>query len=159
MTRTLKDAGREKTADRLLKSAAGKFYDPDVDIDWDAPLVEGKRYILEERSSLYGTELWDKLTPEQRIELGKHEVASVATTGLWFEILLMQMLLKEIYEQDPTTKHAQFALTEIADECPLIIGQIPLEILDFVVDMSGRRLIGNPEHGGEQMIELYTILP
>lgn len=117
MTRTLKDTGREKTADRLLKSSANKFYDPDVDIDWEAPLVEGKRFILEERSSLYGTELWDGLSPEQRIELGKHEVASVATTGLWFEILLMQMLLKEVYDEDPTSAHAQFALTEIADEC------------------------------------------
>ncbi|EOD65981.1 AurF N-oxygenase family protein [Amycolatopsis vancoresmycina] len=117
MTRTLKEPDREKTADRLLKSSANKFYDPDVDIDWTAPLVEGKRFILEERSSLYGTDLWDKLTPDQRIELGKHEVASVATTGLWFEILLMQMLLKEVYEQDPTSAHAQFALTEIADEC------------------------------------------
>ncbi len=117
MTRTLKVTDREATAQRLLKSAANKFYDPDVDIDWDAPLVEGKRYILPERSSLYGTPLWDRLSPEQRIELGKHEMASIATTGLWFEILLMQMLLKEVYEQDPTTAHAQFALTEIADEC------------------------------------------
>ncbi|QFU93579.1 diiron oxygenase [Amycolatopsis sp. YIM 10] len=117
MTRTLKDAGREKTAERLLKSSANKFYDPDVDIDWDAPLVPGKHYIPEHRSSLYGTDLWRKLTPEQRIELGKHEIASVATTGLWFEILLMQMLLKEVYETDPTTSHAQYALTEVADEC------------------------------------------
>ena len=117
MTRTLKDPTREKTADRLLKSSANKFYDPDVDIDWDAPLVEGKRYIPEYRSSLYGTDLWDRLSDEQRIELGKHELASIATTGLWFEILLMQMLLKEVYEQDPTSSHAQYALTEIADEC------------------------------------------
>ncbi|MBB4686049.1 AurF N-oxygenase family protein [Amycolatopsis jiangsuensis] len=117
MTRALDGTDRERTAQRLLKSAAGKFYDPDVDIDWDAPLVEGKHYILPERSSLYGTPLWDRLSPEQRIELGKHEVASVATTGLWFEILLMQMLLKEVYDEDPTSAHAQFALTEIADEC------------------------------------------
>ncbi|GAB2753664.1 AurF N-oxygenase family protein [Amycolatopsis magusensis] len=117
MTRTLKDAGREKTAERLLKSSANKFYDPDVDIDWDAPLVPGKHYIPENRSSLYGTELWEKLSPEQRIELGKHEIASVATTGLWFEILLMQMLLKEVYDTDPTSSHAQYALTEVADEC------------------------------------------
>ncbi|MFF5990182.1 AurF N-oxygenase family protein [Prauserella flavalba] len=117
MTRTLGDAGREKTAERLLKSSANKFYDPEVDIDWDAPLVEGKRYIPEHRSTLYGTELWEQLTPEQRIELGKHEIASVATNGLWFEILLMQMLLKEVYNADPTSNHAQYALTEIADEC------------------------------------------
>jgi hypothetical protein len=117
MTRTLKETDREKTAERLLKSSAGKFYDPDVDIDWAAPLVEGKHYLPEHRSSLYKTDLWEKLTPEQRIELGKHEVASIATTGLWFEILLMQMLLKDVYDDDPTTAHAQFALTEIADEC------------------------------------------
>ncbi|RZQ62636.1 AurF N-oxygenase family protein [Amycolatopsis suaedae] len=118
MTRTLKaDGSREKTAERLLKSSAGKFYDPEVDIDWEAPLVEGKHFIPEHRSTLYGTHLWDRLTPEQRIELGKHEVASVATNGIWFEVLLMQMLLKEVYKADPTSSHAQYALTEIADEC------------------------------------------
>lgn len=108
---------REKTAQRLLKSSANKFYDPEVDIDWNAPLEDDKRYVLEHRSTLYGTKLWERLTPEQRIELGKHEVATIATTGLWFEILLMQMLLKEVYNEDPTTNHAQYALTEIADEC------------------------------------------
>ena len=44
---------------------------------------------------------------------------------------------------------------EIADECPVLIGQVPLELLDFVIDPQGQRLIGNPEHGGEQMAELY----
>jgi hypothetical protein len=117
MTRTLRETDREKTAERLLKSSANKFYDPEVDIDWAAPLVEGKRFTPEIRSSLYGTDLWARLTPQQRIELGKHEVASIATTGLWFEILLMQMLLKQVYKADPTTSHAQYALTEIADEC------------------------------------------
>ncbi|EHR49272.1 P-aminobenzoate N-oxygenase AurF [Saccharomonospora marina XMU15] len=117
MTRTLRETGREKTAERLLKSSANKFYDPEVDIDWEAPLVEGKHYIPEHRCTLYGTSLWEGLTPQQRIELGKHEVASIATNGLWFEILLMQMLLKEVYKSDPTTSHAQYALTEIADEC------------------------------------------
>src|SRR2546427_11364024 len=117
MTRMLKDAGREKTADRLLKSSANKFYDPDVDIDWEAPLVEGKRFILEERSSLYGTELWDKLTPEQRVELGKYDVASVAPTGLWVAILLMRVLLQQVDVEDPTSAHAHVAHPEIAGEC------------------------------------------
>jgi predicted aspartyl protease len=44
---------------------------------------------------------------------------------------------------------------EIPDECPVLIGQIPLEGLDFVVDPVGQRLIGNPEHGGEQMIDMF----
>ena len=105
------------TAARLLRSAAKKSYDPDVDIDWDAPLVEGARWMPEHRVSLYGTPLWDRLTPEQRIELGKHEACSVASVGLWFETLLMQRLLKDFYADDPTTERAQWALTEVADEC------------------------------------------
>lgn len=44
---------------------------------------------------------------------------------------------------------------ELPDGVPALIGQIPLEILDFVVDPPGRRLIGNPAHGGEQMLEAY----
>jgi predicted aspartyl protease len=43
----------------------------------------------------------------------------------------------------------------IPDDCPVLIGQIPLELLDFVMDPSGQRLIGNPAHGGEHVIELY----
>ncbi|GLY68276.1 AurF N-oxygenase family protein [Amycolatopsis taiwanensis] len=111
------DSAREKVADRLLKSSATRFYDPEVDIDWAAPIPEDKPFALEKRCSLYGTELWDRLTPEQRLELGKHEVASIASNGIFFELLLMRMLLKEIYHADPTTRHVQYALTEIADEC------------------------------------------
>ena len=38
---------------------------------------------------------------------------------------------------------------------PVLIGQIPLEYLDFVVEPRNQRLIGNPEHGGEHVLELY----
>lgn len=110
-------ADREKTAERLLKSSAEKFYDPEVDIDWSAPLVEGLFYIPEQRISLYGTPLYESLSAEQRIELSKHELASIASVGLWFELLLMQMLVKVVYNTDPTSRHAQYALTEVADEC------------------------------------------
>lgn len=44
---------------------------------------------------------------------------------------------------------------DVPDTIPVLIGQIPLEMLDFVVDLRGRKLIGNPEHGGEQMFEMY----
>lgn len=107
---------REKTAQRLLNSSARNSYDPEVDIDWDAPLAEDKPYIPFKRSSLYGTHLWDRLTEQQRIELTKHEFASMASNGIWFEVLLMQILLREYYNADPCSSHAQYALTEIGDE-------------------------------------------
>jgi predicted aspartyl protease len=46
-------------------------------------------------------------------------------------------------------------VVEISDDCPVLIGQVPLELLDLVVDPCGQRLIGNPAHGGEHVIELY----
>jgi predicted aspartyl protease len=47
------------------------------------------------------------------------------------------------------------SVVELPDDCPVLIGQLPLEHLDFVVDPLGQRLIGNPAHGGEHIIELY----
>ncbi len=46
-------------------------------------------------------------------------------------------------------------ISELPDGCPVLIGQIPLEAMDFVVDMPSRRLVGNPAHEGEHIIELY----
>jgi predicted aspartyl protease len=45
----------------------------------------------------------------------------------------------------------------ISDDLPVIIGQVPLELLDWVVDPKGRRLIGNPEHGGKHMMDAFVI--
>ena len=44
---------------------------------------------------------------------------------------------------------------ELPDECPVIIGQIPLEWLDFVVDLRERKLVGNPAHQGQYILEMY----
>ncbi|TJZ79464.1 diiron oxygenase [Rhodococcus oryzae] len=108
---------RQDTASRLLASAARKSYDPLVEVDWEAPIPAGLYGMTPEWSSLYGTDLWESMTEDQRITLTKHEAASVAGTGIWFEMILMQMLLRDIYSHDPSEPHVQFALTEIADEC------------------------------------------
>jgi predicted aspartyl protease len=44
---------------------------------------------------------------------------------------------------------------ELPDDCPVLVGQLALEALDFVVDPVKQRLIGNPAHGGEWVLELY----
>ena len=46
-------------------------------------------------------------------------------------------------------------VVEVPDPVPVLIGQVPLELLDFVVDPKNQCLVGNPEHGGEQIIEMY----
>jgi len=43
---------------------------------------------------------------------------------------------------------------EVDDAGPVLIGQVPLELMDLVVDPGRRQLVGNPAHGGEHMMEL-----
>lgn len=115
-----KDAVR-KTAVRLLASSSKNSYDPDLDIDWDAPVDDDLAFMPLERTSLYGTPLWEQMSEQQRIELSRQELASVASTGLWFEIILVQMLARWAYHQDPQDPRTQYALTEIGDETRHIV--------------------------------------
>src|SRR3954462_14631464 len=108
---------RQQLSTRLLASSAKKSYDPVVDIDWAAPIPDGLYGLSPEWSALYGTSLWEELSKEQRITLTIHEYCSIAGVGIWFECLLMQLVLRDIYGDNPAQPHVQWALTEIADEC------------------------------------------
>jgi predicted aspartyl protease len=46
-------------------------------------------------------------------------------------------------------------VSELPEDCPVLIGQVPLELMDWVVDAKGQRLIGNPAHGGEWMSDMF----
>lgn len=105
-----------RTANRLLGSSSKNSYDPGLDIDWDAPIELDMKFMPYHRVSLYGTALWDRMTEEQRRELSRQELASVASTGLWFEVLLVQMLSRWAYHRDPQDPRTQYVLTEIGDE-------------------------------------------
>ncbi|RSS34324.1 diiron oxygenase [Streptomyces sp. WAC08241] len=108
---------REQVAERLLESSRRHSYDPDTELDWDAPFEEGKWFWPPELVSLYGTPLWRRMSEEQRLGLARHEAASLASLGIWFEIILMQLLARHIYDKPLTSHHVRYALTEIADEC------------------------------------------
>ena len=64
-----------------------------------------------------------------------------------------------IYDAVRLTVQGRDCVVEVAkvnDECPALIGQIPLEALDFVIDPVGQRLLGNPDHGGQHMIDMFA---
>jgi clan AA aspartic protease len=52
-------------------------------------------------------------------------------------------------------RHENFDVIEVPEGVPNLLGQVPLEVLDFVEDPRGQRLVTNPAHGGEQMTEEY----
>jgi predicted aspartyl protease len=63
-----------------------------------------------------------------------------------------------IYEPVKLTiqdRDCEVRVAEVADNCPVLIGFIPLELLDFVVDSKQERLVDNPDHDGDYMIDMY----
>lgn len=118
MTTAEKDLShRADVATRLLDSSDQLSYDPVREVDWDSPVDPLHHGASPEWSTLYGTPYWDEMTEEQRAALTRQEAASVASTGIWFEMILQQMVIRDFYAKDPTDPAFQWALTEVADEC------------------------------------------
>jgi hypothetical protein len=117
MTTVLQRPDREAMAQRLLRASAQKSFDPEVDVDWNAPLIDGMFSMPEHRVSLYGTSLWERMSRQQQVDLSRHEIASTASVGIWFELILLQLLARHIYDLPPTSDHVRYALVEIGDEC------------------------------------------
>ena len=124
MTSTIENTRAEQTgaeatdvATRLLASSEQLSCDPVTEVDWETPLDTTMHGTSPEWSTLYGTSYWEEMSEEQRTALTRQEAASVASTGIWFEMILQQMMLRDFYAKDPTDSAFQWALTEIADEC------------------------------------------
>ncbi len=117
MSTLLDRPDREAIAQRLLRASALKSFDPEVDIDWDQPLVDDMFYMPEHRVSLYGTPTWERMSHRQRVDLSRHEIASTASVGIWFELILLQLLSRHVYDLPATSDHVRYALVEIGDEC------------------------------------------
>lgn len=52
-------------------------------------------------------------------------------------------------------RHCAVEVMEVPDETPALVGQIPLEMMDLVVNPRLRQITGNPAHGGEEVLELF----
>jgi predicted aspartyl protease len=86
-------------------------------------------------------------------QLGLRKVSNKRVTtsrGDVAEVALYEAVRLTIQERTCTID-----VLEVPDNVPVLIGQVPLELLDFVVDPRGGQLVGNPAHGGEHMFEMY----
>lgn len=86
----------------------------------------------------------------QQLGLAQRGTKRVRTSSGVGETNLFEAVRLTIQGRDCTVD-----VMEVSDSVPPLIGQIPLEFLDFVIDPRSQKLIGNPEHGGEHMLEAY----
>ena len=86
----------------------------------------------------------------RQLGLSPHRTRKVISSSGVTEATIYDVVRLTIQDRDCPVE-----VMEVPDEVPVLIGQLPLENLDLVVDLQGRRLTGNPAHGGEQVFELY----
>ena len=43
---------------------------------------------------------------------------------------------------------------KVPDGCPVLIGELPLKLLDLIFDAGKNQLLGNPSHDGHPMVDL-----
>jgi predicted aspartyl protease len=109
----------------------------------------------------------------RRVTLDDALVDTGATTLALPARIIQQLGLEKVYEKQakstrgvgPVSVYQAVRLTingrfctvdvmEVPDDIPALVGQIPLEMLDLVVDLQACRLTGNPAHNGEHILEL-----
>lgn len=68
------------------------------------------------------------------------------------------VVTQQVYSAVRVTVEGRDCLVEVAelpDGSPALLGQIPLELMDYWIDMTNKCLAGNPEHGGEWMYDCF----
>jgi len=117
MTSTLTpDAVAPKVA-KLVAAAERASYDPFTEIDWNQPIADTAYFLPPEHLPLFGTPPWEAMSELERIEYSRHECASLCSAGIWFENILMNMVLKHLYDLPVSDVSHRYLLIETADEC------------------------------------------
>jgi predicted aspartyl protease len=93
------------------------------------------------------------LVPKRMVaQLGLRSIRNRQARGLGGPVPLLMYSAARLTIQG---RDCTMDVGEIADEFPVLIGQVPLELLDWLVDPKGQRLMGNPAHGGEHVMEVF----
>jgi clan AA aspartic protease len=85
----------------------------------------------------------------EQLGLKKMRDRSVVTAAGIKSVVIYDAVRLTIQGRDCTVE-----VMEVPDVVPALVGQIPLESLDLVVNPLAGKLTGNPEHGGEHVLEL-----
>jgi predicted aspartyl protease len=104
-------------------------------------------------NALVDTGAWGLMLPKSMVaQLGLRLVRTPEARGIGGKVPINIYSSVRLYVQD---RDCTMDVGELPDGYPVLIGQLPLEAMDFVVDPKGQCLIGNPEHGGEWILDVF----
>jgi hypothetical protein len=102
---------------QLVAASKRTTLDPFEYIDWSLPIDDSAFHLPPELLPLYGTAAWDAMTETEQIAYSRHETAALCGAGVWFENVLMQLVLRHLAEMPVTDPAHRYLLVEVADEC------------------------------------------
>ena len=103
--------------EKLIEISLRKPLDPETFVPWKATLQEGQYYLPPHLISLYGTDLFEKLTAEQRLKLGKSELGQAIFSYSWSEGIMCLFMTRYIMKLAPDSLEKRFLLRELIEEC------------------------------------------
>jgi len=119
-TTTLPLAPMPRTATRsrqLVAASERTTLDPFREIDWSVPIDDSAFHLPPELLPLYGSPAWDAMDEADRITYSRHETGALCGAGIWFENVLMQVVLRHLADMPVTDPAHRYLLVEVADEC------------------------------------------
>jgi P-aminobenzoate N-oxygenase AurF len=102
--------------ERLIAISETKPLDPETFVPWKEEAVETDIFLPEKIVSLYGHPLYETLTRQQKIDLGRKEVAQVMYSYAWTEGLACLLFNRRILKLTPDKLEYRFLTRELIEE-------------------------------------------
>jgi P-aminobenzoate N-oxygenase AurF len=106
----------EEIAARLVQISKAKPLLPETYVPWHIPITLTTLFMPEKMVSLYGHPLWDRLTPQQQIELGRLEMVQVMYSYGWSETLACHFFNRHLLSLNSNTVEYKFLIRELIEE-------------------------------------------
>jgi len=155
-----------------------KLFQVSVENATDAPQIEGMGKVIVKIKLTNLKDIFLKSAGARKTKPRETEVEALVDTGAT-RLYLKPSVIRRLglartdtvrsqttngevirYKYEPVQlelmgRKENFDVIEAPESVPNLLGQVPLEVLDFVMDDKGRKLIPNPAHGREQMTEEF----
>jgi hypothetical protein len=102
---------------QLVAASERTTLDPFREIDWSVSIDDSAFHLPPELLPLFGSPAWDAMDGAERIAYSRHETAALCGAGIWFENVLMQVVLRHLADMPVTDPAHRYLLVEVADEC------------------------------------------
>jgi hypothetical protein len=102
--------------ERLIKISKERPLMPETYVPWHETPAADDLYLPEILTSLQGLPVYDTLTQQQKIDLGRHEVVQVLYSYGWGEALFCVFMSKFILDLPPDSPEHRFLIREIIEE-------------------------------------------